>query len=192
MRYNTTSNNSNLYLDACSTTPPLKSVIEEISRIQMYQWGNPSSLHKFGLRSAEILERSRYDIAKCFKFKEDQIVFTSGATESINLAIRGSLVNTNPGRIVISSVEHPAVVSATQALIRYGWEVITWPVDNHGIIKLEYLEELVSPPTKLVSLIWGQSEIGSIQPVKLVGEICRNKNIIFHIDASQIISQGLF
>lgn len=181
-----------LYLDACSTSPPLRSVIEEMSRAQLHYWGNPSSIHQIGIRSSEIIERSRIDISKTFNILPDQIVFTSGATESIKLAFYTISSHLKPGRIIVSAVEHPAVFDSAEWLSKLGWEICFWPVDKNGIIRLDCLDELLSPPTKIVSLIWGQSEIGSLQPINLIGHECKERDITFHIDGTQILPQGTF
>ncbi len=184
-------NDLNLYLDACSTAPPLDLISNEVSRINDSLWGNPSSLHKYGLRASEIIERSRNEIANRYRIAPDQIIFTSGATESNYLSFKNGLEDCKPGRLVISSVEHPSVIYAAKSLEKKGWKIVLWPVDKYGIVKLEYIDELLSPPTKFVSLIWGQSEIGSIQPIDLISKECVKRKILFHTDATQVASQGL-
>ena len=131
---------SEIYLDACSTTPPRKEVISAVSITQEKYWGNPSSLHSQGIKAAEQLELNRIKIARIINSQPEDIIFTSGATESINLAIKGCALNSSPGRIVISSVEHPAVIAAAEQLVLKGWEINYWPVDSVGRIKLEFLE----------------------------------------------------
>ncbi len=179
-----------IYLDACSTTPPYEKVVKEISKIQNLYWGNPSSLHNEGIKSAYILEKSRYSIAKHFSVEPEQVIFTSGATESVNLAINGIADTLSSGRLVISSVEHPSVNKAAEQLIKLGWQVLRWPVNKYGVIDENYTEELLSSPTKIVSLIWAQSEIGTLQPIHKISKICREKGIYFHTDATQVIPQG--
>ena len=184
-------NNSGLYLDAAASAPPTACVIAVMSEVQRSCWGNPSSLHSQGLRAAECLERSRQAIAQRLGAEPDELVFTSGATESVHLAIRGLAAGLQPGRLVISAVEHPAVEAAANALRLRGWSIAHWPVDDVGLIKLDYLEELLAPPTRLVSLIWGQSEIGTVQPIETVGCVCRDLGLPIHTDATQVLSQGL-
>ncbi len=181
-----------IYLDACSTTPPLKEVTELICDIQRHCWGNPSSLHTDGILAAEILERARHSIAQSLTSLPEEIVFTSGATESIHLALKGIANNLNPSRIVVSSVEHPAVIKAAQSLERDGWEVAYWPVDSNGVVDLNYLDEYLEQPTKILSVVWGQSEVGTTQPIHLLGQKCRERGILFHTDATQILSNGIF
>ncbi len=181
-----------IYLDASATTPPLEEVLTITSEVQATYWGNPSSLHTIGINALTTLETARCDIANLFSADPNQIIFTSGATESIYLALEGFASNHSKGRIVISSVEHPSVVRAANKLTRQGWKVELWPVDDFGRIDDSYLDEMLEPPTKIVSLIWGQSEIGTIQPIHVIGEECRKRGIAFHSDATQVMSQGFF
>jgi cysteine desulfurase len=159
--------------------------------VQQIAWGNPSSIHGPGICAAELLERSRQTTASCLMANTTDVLFTSGATESIHLALLGTARSMQPGRLVISAVEHPAVVAVAQMLNREGWEVFTWPVDALGRIKLEAVDSMLAPPTRLVSVIWGQSEVGTIQPIKTIGRACRDRGIPFHTDATQVLSQGL-
>ena len=182
---------SEIYLDACATTPPLPAVIQRISEVQQFAWGNPSSIHPLGICAAELLERSRQTIAAHLMASSSDVMFTSGATESIHLALLGTARSMQPGRLVISAVEHPAVIAAAQTLIREGWDVFTWPVDPLGRVQIEELDRMLVPPTSLVSVIWGQSEVGTIQPIQTIGKACRERNIPFHCDATQVLSQGL-
>lgn len=179
-----------LYLDACATTPLRPGVVEAMLEVHANAWGNPSSLHGFGLAAAESLERSRSRIALALNASQDDVVLTSGATESIHLALHGFAAHQSPGRVVISAVEHPAVTAAAERLKGWGWQVMLWPVDAFGRIDLSFLEEMLSPPTRLVSLIWGQSEVGTLQPIHAVGVACSNRGIPFHVDATQVVSQG--
>ncbi len=180
-----------IYLDACATTPARHSVLQKILEVEKNSWGNPSSLHTHGINAVEILEKSRFKIAKCLGVDISEIIFTSGATESNHLCLLGATASLTPGRVVISSVEHPSVTSAAKQLEHKGWEIVQWPVDIYGMIKLEFVDELLSPPTKLVSVVWGQSEIGTIQPVKFLAESCKRRNILFHTDATQMLLQGV-
>ena len=180
-----------IYLDASATTPPHLDVITKLKDIQFECWGNPSSIHKVGVIAREILERSRLSIANKLKASSDELFFTSGATESNYLALKAVSNNLDKGRIVISSVEHPSINLIANQLRNEGWDIKYWPVDRYGIIDLDLLEEVLSPPTKLVSIIWGQSEIGSIQPINLIGMECKKRNILFHTDATQVLPCGL-
>ena len=180
-----------IYLDACATTPLRPGVQQRIQDLQNQAWGNPSSLHSYGVSAAEALERSRVEIGALLGADADDILITSGATESIHLGIRGLASSIPPGRIVISAVEHPAVTAAAEALIPLGWQVSMAPVDSQGIIQLDRFEERRRPPTRLVSVIWGQSEVGTLQPLQTIGALCQKHGIPFHTDATQVISQAL-
>jgi len=182
---------ADIYLDAAATTPPSADVIERIRAVQADTWANPSSLHGPGVRAAECLERSRQLIANALGADRDQLTFTSGATESVHLALLGTALKRKPGRLVISAVEHPAVVAAARRLELNGWQLVQWPVDGQGLIRLDLLETMLAPPTQLVSVIWGQSEVGGLQPVLQVAQACRQRGITFHTDATQVIPQGL-
>ena len=178
------------YLDACATAPLRESVISCMVRAQQDGWGNPSSLHRIGCDAAESLERARLSISASLGAERSDILFSSGATESAHLALLGLAKTQSPGRLVISAVEHPAVAAAAHQLVAFGWTVERWPVDAYGQIQMQHLDRLLQPPTKIVSLIWGQSEVGTLQPIQAVGEACRSKHIPFHTDATQVLSQG--
>ncbi|MAR07028.1 MAG: cysteine desulfurase [Cyanobium sp. NAT70] len=179
-----------IYLDAAATTPPLPAVIEAIQNVQAHAWANPSSLHGSGLQAAEALERARASIALALGAQCSELIVTSGATESVHLALLGSAAMQSPGRLVISAVEHPCVPAAAERLRQLGWEIAIWPVNHQGLIQLDQLDRLLAPPTRLVSLIWGQSEVGALQPVISVARACRSLGIRFHTDATQLIPQG--
>ena len=181
---------ADIYLDAAATTPPLPGVIEAIQRIQQTAWANPSSLHHSGLVAAEALERSRLSIAQQLGATPADLICTSGATESVHLALLGCLNQQPPGRLVISAVEHAAVTAAAAQLSGLGWQVELWPVDHQGVVRLDQLERLLAPPTQMVSMIWGQSEVGAIQPVMAIGQACRERGILFHTDATQLLPHG--
>ncbi|BEV36226.1 aminotransferase class V-fold PLP-dependent enzyme [Synechococcus sp. M16CYN] len=179
-----------IYLDAAATTPPRSEVIDVVVQVQQAVWANPSSLHVAGLKAAELLERSRWKLARRFVVSPEQLVVTSGATESVHLGLLGSAAALQPSRIVVSAVEHPAVLAASEQLKKQGWTIAVWPVDATGHIRLELMDQLLAPPTRLVSLIAAQSEVGTLQPVACVGKACRERGIVFHSDATQLIPQG--
>ena len=181
-----------LYLDAAATTPPLPAVIAAMQQLQQTAWANPSSLHGAGLAAAEALERARWRIADRFGIGADQLIVTSGATESVHLALLGSAASLVPGRLVISAVEHPAVIAAARQLEALGWSVAEWPVDGQGVVRLDQLDRLLSTPTRLVSLIAAQGEVGAMQPVIEIARACRERGIPIHSDATQLVPQGCF
>ena len=181
------------YLDCAATTPVAPEVQAEIQRVERQAWANPSSLHSFGLAAAEQLERSRDQIAGLLGCS-GQVVFTSGGSESIHLAllgIGGGITDQRgvPPRLLISAVEHPASEAAAQQLQRLGWTVERIPVDRRGLIDLGALGSLLTRPTQLVSLIWGQSEVGALQPIQEIGALCRSAGVLLHVDAVQVAAQ---
>jgi cysteine desulfurase len=179
------------YLDACATSPPTEGVIRVMAAAQRSAWANPSSLHGFGLRASELLERSRGRLAELLGASQHDLIFCSGASEAIHLALLGQAAMVPPGRLVISPVEHPATIAAAETLMRQGWEVARLPVDHRGVIDLVALDELLEPPTRLVSLIWGQSEVGTLQPLESVSRLCRSAGIPLHVDAVQVVGHRL-
>jgi cysteine desulfurase len=176
-----------IYLDASATTPPAAAVLAEMAELQARAWANPSSLHGYGLAAAEALERSRWRCAAVLGCSPDELVFTSGGTESIHLALLGLGTTLAPGRLLISAVEHPATVAAAAQLARQGWQVRELPVDHLGRLELLALREALEPPTRLVSLIWGQSEVGTLQELEAIGELCRRAGVPLHVDAVQVV-----
>ncbi len=183
-------NYKKVYLDACSSAPIEDKTLDYMNEVQKVAWGNPSSLHSEGIKAAEILERSRLSISNDLNAQPSEIIFTSGATESVHIGLIGVGISLTPGRIVISSVEHPAVISAANNLVNYGWELFYWPVDNLGRLKMDLLDKILEPPTKIVSVVWGQPEIGTLQPIKIIGDACKDRGIVFHTDATQVLSQS--
>ena len=179
-----------IYLDYSATTPPRIEVINMMQSILQKHWGNPSSLHEWGERSALILEQARIQVADLIHSNPDEIIFTSGGTESDNLAIMGVVRNyQNPQHLIISSVEHSAINEPVKLLEKWGWEISRLPVDKWGRINPEDLEKAIKKNTVLISIIYGQSEIGTIQPIEELGKIARSHEILFHTDAVQIVGR---
>jgi cysteine desulfurase len=177
-----------LYLDACATTPLVRAARRAMEQAQAEAWGNPSSLHGFGLSACESLERSRQQVAELLGAAADAVHFCSGATESVHLALLGvAAAEQQPGRLLLSAVEHPAVNAAADQLRRGGWDVVSLPVDHNGQVLLEPLQTLLASPTRLVSVIAAQSEVGSVQPIEAIGRLCRDAGVLFHTDAVQLV-----
>jgi cysteine desulfurase len=176
-----------IYLDACATSPLAEEVAREMAEAMASGWANPSSLHGFGIAAADHLERSRCRVARCLAADPDEVVFVSGGSEAIHAALLGSAAVLEPGRLVISDVEHPATMAAAEWMVRLGWQVAMLPVDHHGVVRLDVLEGLLAPPTRLMSLIWGQSEVGAFQPIEAIGLRCRAAGVRLHVDAVQVV-----
>ncbi|SBO42241.1 cysteine desulfurase family protein [Cyanobium sp. NIES-981] len=176
-----------LYLDACATAPPAPEVLDVMAAVQREAWANPSSLHGFGLQAAEALERARRLAARCLGCDPAALVFTSGGTEAIHTALLGAAALLPVGRLLITAVEHPATLAAAAVLAQRGWRIVEAPVDTAGLLDLESFEALLAPPTRLVSVIWGQSEVGTVQPLQAIGSLCRRAGVILHVDAVQVV-----
>jgi len=175
------------YFDTSATTPTATEVLEAMALAQATAWANPSSLHAPGLAAAEQLERARLSLAAGLGCEPDELVVTSGGTEAIHLALLGAAAGLTPGRLVISAVEHPATLAAAAQLQQRGWSVQTVPVDRQGLLDLDALDGLLVPPTRLVSVIWGQNEVGSLQPLEAIGARCRRAGVLLHVDAVQVL-----
>ncbi|MBE9116221.1 cysteine desulfurase [Lusitaniella coriacea LEGE 07157] len=177
-----------IYLDYSATTPPRTEAIAKMQEILSKQWGNPSSLHDWGQRSAMVLEEARMQVARLINAPSpDEIVFTSGGTEANNLAIMGVVQQySTPQHLIISSVEHSAISEPVQRLEQRGWQVTCLPVNRYGRANPTDLANALQPNTVLISIIYGQSEVGTLQPIAELAQIARQQGILFHTDAVQV------
>jgi cysteine desulfurase len=176
-----------IYLDYSATTPPRPEVIAAMQDVLTQQWGNPSSLHEWGQRAATVVEQARMQVAGLINAPAESIIFTSGGTEADNLAIMGvARAYRKPQHMIISSVEHSAVAEPAGLLEQWGWEVTRLPVDTQGRVEPRDLEDALQPNTVLVSMIYGQSEVGTLQPIHALGHRVRERGILFHTDAVQV------
>ncbi len=175
-----------IYLDHNATTPIAPEVLEAMMPYLTSEWGNPSSVYKFGAKLKRAIETARGQVAELIGASGREIVFTSCATESNNAAIHAAL-KANPGKrhIVTSAVEHSSVLNYCMALEKDGYRVTYLPVDRDGLLKLADLESAVTDETAVVSLMWANNETGVLFPVKEVAEICRSRGVLFHCDAVQ-------
>ncbi len=180
-----------IYLDYNATTPIDKEVADAMYPYLYQYFGNPSSNHIYGFESKEAVENARKQIAYLLSCKSSEIVFTSGGTESNNYAIKGiAFSNKHRGNHIITScIEHPAVFEVCDFLEKHGFEISYIPVDEFGIVSLKDFESAIRKDTILISLMHANNEIGSIQPIKEIGEIARQNNIAFHCDAAQSIGK---
>ena len=178
-----------LYLDACAATPPHPQVLAAMAEAQARFWANPSSLHTPGVEAAEALERCRQELAELLGAPGHRVVFTSGGTEADNLALLGLGRRLKPGRLLLSPLEHPAVAQAAGQLQRAGWQVVLLPVAPDGRIDPADLRPLLAPPTRLVSVGWASSEIGTLQPMAELARLCRDAGVPLHSDAVQAVGQ---
>lgn len=178
-----------IYLDNAATTKALPEVTEAVVAALEKNYANPSSLHSFGLKSEKILKESRKIIADYLAVKTKELIFTSGGTESNNLAIRGITKSyKNRGQHLITSpIEHSSVAKLFKALENEGWQVDIVNVDQKGYVDLEHLRSLITEDTILVSIMQVNNELGTIQPLKKIAEIIKEKNPLsfFHVDGVQ-------
>ena len=178
-----------IYLDNCSTTKPRDEVIKEMSRSMMDYFGNPSSLHRLGMKSEKKIKEAREYITKYLDVNNDEIYFTSGGTESNNIAIQ-SVVNKMKNRgshIITTKIEHHSVLNIMKNYEKQGFEITYLDVDELGNISLEELENSIKDNTILISIIHVNNEIGTIEPIDKIKEIInkKNPNILFHVDGVQ-------
>lgn len=177
------------YFDNSATTRCTKRVQEIVQKTMELDFGNPSSLHKKGMEAEQYVKAAAAAIAKTLKVKEKEIIFTSGGTESDNLAIIGTaLANQRAGqRLITTEVEHPAVFEAMEFLKTLGFDVVYLPVDKYGVLSLEALQEAVNEQTTLVSVMQVNNEIGTIEPIAEAAKMIRQKNpkTYIHVDAVQ-------
>lgn len=176
-----------IYLDYSATTPTRSEAIAAMQAVLTQQWGNASSLHEWGQRSATVLEKSRSQVAHLINAPPESIIFTSGGTEADNMAIMGvARCYSTPQHLIISSVEHSAIAEPAKLLEQWGWQVTRLPVDRLGRVHPLDLQAAIQPNTVLVSVIYGQSEIGTLQPIEALGKIARSHGVLFHTDAVQV------
>lgn len=177
-----------VYLDYAATTPVDKRVAEKMIPYLTETFGNPASnSHAFGWEAEEAVEKARADIAALINADSKEIVFTSGATESDNLAIKGAanFYKTKGKHLITVKTEHKAVLDTMRELERQGFEVTYLGVQENGLIDLEELKAAIRDDTILISAMWANNEIGVVQDIPAIGEICRERKIVFHVDAAQ-------
>lgn len=179
-----------IYLDYSATTPTHPQVIERVATILRHHWGNPSSLHTWGQDAATVIEMAREQVAGLINANPDQIIFTSGGTEADNLAIIGVAQQYNrPRHIIISSVEHSAIAEPCKQLEQQGWQITRLPVNRQGRVNPLDLKAAIQSDTVLISIIYGQSEVGTLQPIEELGSIARERGVLFHTDAVQVAAR---
>ncbi len=178
-----------VYLDNAATTMVKDEVIEEINKYYRDLYGNPSSIYNFGQLAKKAVYGAREKVARLINSSPDEVYFTGGGSEADNWALKGILsANEKKGNhIITSKIEHHAVLHTCQYLEKNGAEVTYLDVDENGLIDLKQLEESIKDNTVMISIMFANNEIGTIQPVKEIGEIAKNHNIYFHTDAVQAV-----
>ncbi|RLS33139.1 MAG: cysteine desulfurase [Planctomycetota bacterium] len=184
--------NTLIYLDNNSTTPVDPVVFETMRPYFTEFCGNPSNQHHYaGSRAACAMEKSRAQVAAAIGAEPESVVFTSGATESNNLAILGvcSARRLPPGHIVTSAIEHKAVIEPCRHLEAAGWKVTVLRPDRQGLVDWRFVEDAITPETTLVSIMAANNEVGTIQPIERIGEVCERRGVLFHCDAAQALGR---
>jgi len=181
-----------IYLDNNATTPVDPRVLETMIPFFLEDFGNAASKsHFFGWKAEEAVDYAREQVANLINANSKEIIFTSGATESNNLALKGvfEMYAEKGNHIITVSTEHKAILDACKHLERSGAEITYLPVGSDGLITLNQIEQAVKPNTILVSVMYGNNELGVIQPIKEIGEFCKSKGILFHTDATQAVGK---
>ena len=178
-----------IYLDNSATTRLDDEVLKEMMPYLTEEYGNASSIYKLGRNTRNAVETAREKIAKAINAEPDEIYFTSGGTESDNTAIRGIAYNNKKkgNHIITSKIEHPAILETCKQLEKEGFEITYLNVDKNGIIDFEQLKNSIKETTILISIMFANNEIGTIQPIKEIGTIARENNIYFHTDSVQAV-----
>ena len=177
------------YFDNSATTRIKDEVLNEMLPFYTIEYGNPSSIYSIGRKAKEAIEKSRKKVASLINCDPNEIFFTSCGTESDNMAIKG-IANANKEKgnhIITSKIEHPAVLNSCKNLEKKGFEVTYLDVDNNGKVNTQYLKESITEKTILITIMYANNEIGTIEPIKEIADIARDNNIIFHTDAVQAI-----
>ncbi|OAT85011.1 cysteine desulfurase NifS [Desulfotomaculum copahuensis] len=176
-----------VYFDHSATTPVDPAVAEEMYRFMTETYGNPTSLHYFGRQARKAVEEAREKVAAAIGADPKEIIFTSGGTESDNMAIHGvATINRNRGNhIITSAVEHHAVLNTVKALGKQGFTVTILPVDKYGMVSVEDVAAAITDKTVLITIMHANNEMGTIQPIAEIGKLAREKGVLFHTDAVQ-------
>lgn len=178
----------NIYLDHAATTPVRPEVLEAMLPYFMEMYGNPSSIHAYGREANLALNRSRDSLAELLGCAPMELIFTGSGSESDNLAILGAVAaSSDRGHIITTQVEHYAVLHACRQLERMGYQVTYLPVDEFGTVRVADVEQALRPDTLLVTIMLGNNEVGSLQPITEIGHMLQGRNILFHSDAVQAL-----
>ncbi|MFN4132291.1 MAG: cysteine desulfurase family protein [Caldimicrobium sp.] len=178
-----------IYLDYNATTPVLPEVKEVFSFYACEEFGNPSSAHRFGKRAKEALEFFRSKLSELLSADSEGVIFTSGGTEANHLALFGVISQYKRAHLLVSSFEHPSVLLPAAKLLEMGYEVDFIPVTSEGYIDPDEVKKRIKPHTKLVSIMLANNEIGTIQPLREIAKICKERDIFIHTDACQAIGK---
>lgn len=180
------SENKRIYMDHSATTPLSEEVLNEMLPYFRENFGNASSVYKEGRESRRAVELARDRVAKAIGAEPNEIYFTASGTEADNWVLRG--VNTKKGKhMITTSIEHPAVLETCKELMKHGYDVTFLPVDENGFVTAKQVEDAIRDDTVLVSVMFANNEIGTIEPIAEIGAVCKKKGVLFHTDAVQAI-----
>ena len=178
-----------IYLDNAASTQIHEDVLEAMLPYLKEQYGNPSSIHRYGRLAHKAIEKARKQIAMLINADSSEILLTSGGTESNNTALYGIAEKKPHSQIITSSIEHDAILEPCKKLAKDGFDVIYLPVDTHGVVNLSVLKNSLSDNTCLVSIMFGNNEMGTIEPIAQIAQLCNEQNIPFHTDAVQAVGK---
>jgi cysteine desulfurase len=178
-----------IYFDHSATTPVDREVAELMMEYMTEKYGNPSSVHSFGRETRKAIEEAREKVATLINATPNELFFTSGGTEGDNLAIKGvAYANRKKGNhIITTAIEHHAVLHTCEYLEKQGFSVTYLPVDEHAMVRMEDLKNAITDKTILISVMFANNEVGTIQPIKEIGQLAKEKGIYFHTDAVQAV-----
>lgn len=178
-----------IYLDNAASTQVHDEVFQEMMPYFKEQYGNPSSIHRYGRLASKAVETARKRIADLINAKQNEILLTSGGTESNNTALFGVMRQNKAKQIITSHIEHDAILEPCKRLEKEGFDVIYLPVNNYGMVDIEKLKHSITKGTALVSVMFANNEVGTIQPIKEIAQICKQHNVLFHTDAIQAVGK---
>jgi len=178
-----------IYLDNAASTQIHEDVLNSMLPYLKEQYGNPSSIHRYGRLAHKAIEKARKQIASLINAEPSEILLTSGGTESNNTALRGIAMKNTSGRIITSSIEHDAILEPCKKLEQNGFDVDYLPVNKFGMVDSSVLKSHISDKTILVSIMFGNNEVGTIQTIPELSKICNENNITFHTDAVQAVGK---
>jgi cysteine desulfurase len=181
--------NKPVYMDYAATTYVKPEVLDEILPYFTENFGNPSSIYSLSRETRKAIDNARDRVSKAINAESNEIYFTGGGSEADNWALKGvAFANFNKGNhIITTNIEHHAILHTCEYLEKHGFEITYLPVDEYGFISIKDLEEAITDKTILVSIMFANNEIGTIQPIKEIGKLCREKKILFHTDAVQAV-----
>ena len=178
-----------IYLDNAASTQIHEDVLNSMLPYLKEQYGNPSSMHRYGRLAHKAVEKARKQIASIINAEPSEIILTSGGTESNNTALRGITMKNTSGQIITSSIEHDAILEPCKKLAQNGFDVDYLPVTQFGMVECSDLKNYISKKTILVSIMFGNNEVGTIQPISEIAKICKEYEVPFHTDAIQAVGK---